>query len=177
MLVGGFHNRNSFLGTIPVKVYGARVGLDYGKKVSVFVGYYTTYKVVDRRQIKEVKLGVYDTIVRSTNLSYISFGGDYVFHRFKKWDFDIPLMIGFGVGNRKTTINQKQEPNELLFVLPIEMGIRAQYNITYWLSIDASTGLRVSPFNSYEFTSSFYSLGLNIRLGTIYRNINRSLNR
>lgn len=170
-LIGGFHNRNSFLGTTPVKVYGAKIGLDYGRKVSFFLGYYTTYKVTDRYQYKEIKPNVFDTIVRTTNISYLSIGGDYVFHRYKRWDFDIPLMVGVGLGVRRTHINNRQQPIERLFILPIETGVRARYNIVSWLSIDASTGLRFSPFNFYEFTSSFYSFGLNIRVGTILKKI------
>lgn len=174
-LVGGFHNRNSFLGTVPVKVYGARVGLDYGRRIGVFIGYYTTYNVADRYSYKEVKPSVFDTIVRYTNLSYLSVGGNYVFHTYKRFSFDLPIMVGFGAGFRHTNINHVPQGKELIFVLPIEAGLGVSYSLVDWLEIDSNIGLRITPLNAYEFTSSYYSFGLNIRFGYIYRKLKKQI--
>lgn len=167
-IFGGFHNRNSFLGPIPVRLYGLRGGFEYGKKVSYFLGLYTTYDVTDRYSIDTSNN---DTFVRATNLSYLSVGMEYVIYQKKRWTFGIPLMIGIGTGVRKEYLNQTLNNRERILVLPIESGIRGHFSITDWLGVEATSGIRISPFNSLEFTGFYNSLGINVYLGVLYRKV------
>jgi len=171
-LFGGFHNRNSFLGSIPIKLYGLRGGLEYGEKISYFLGLYTTYDVTDRYRIDSTSHPIHkDTFKRATNLTYMSVGAEYIIYQKKRWTFSIPLMVGIGTGVRKEYLNQTLNNKSRILVLPVESGVRGHFSITDWLGVEATSGLRISPFNSLEFTGFYNSLGINVYLGVLYKKV------
>jgi hypothetical protein len=169
VLVGGFHNRNSFLGSIPIKVYGLRGGIEFGERVHLFLGAYTTYNIRDRIQVDSItNRPSIDTIRRYTSLNYLSIGCEYIFFKQKRWTFGFPLMLGFGIGKQEQFINDQFTGKKTLFITPIETGFRSHFSIVEWAGVDATLGLRISPFNSLEFSGFFTSFGVNFYPGIAF---------
>jgi hypothetical protein len=162
-LIGGFHNRNAFISSIPIKVYGARIGVEYGEKISFNFGLYTTFKVGTQTTIKDT-----DTIKKSRTFNYASLSAEYTFYNRGRWNFAFPIMLGMGAGFKETTTNGILSEKNSFFIMPIETGVKAHYSILDWLGAESTLGIRLSPLNASEFNGSFYSFGVNIYLGKIY---------
>lgn len=169
ILVGGFHNRNSFLGSIPIKLYGIRAGVEYDERVHLFLGAYTTYDIQDRVLLDSItNPPAIDTFRRYTNLSYLSLGCEYIFYKQKRWSFSFPLMIGMGIGKQEQFKNDAFLRKKTLLVMPLETGFRTHFSITEWAGVDGTIGLRLSPFNSLEFSGFFGSFGVNFYPGIAF---------
>jgi hypothetical protein len=172
-LIGGFHNRNSFVGSYPVKIYGLRIGMEHGEKISYSLGFYTTYDLTRKIEYKVMGNNQIDTFLQTSNFSYFSLGGEYVFFQKKRWTLGWPVGVGLGSAGHKHYKNKNLEREEYRFIMPIETGVRTHYSIFDWLGIEGTLGIRATPFGANEFNSSFYSFGVNVYLGVLYRKITK----
>lgn len=163
-LIGGFHNRHAFISSIPIKVYGARIGVEYSEKISLNFGLYSTFRVGTQTTIKDN-----DTTNKSRTFNYASLSAEYTFYNRGRWNFAFPIMFGMGAGFKETTLNSVLIEKNSFFIMPIETGVKAHFRILEWLGAESTLGIRLSPFNATEFNGSFYSFGVNIYLGKIYK--------
>jgi hypothetical protein len=161
-LIGGFHNRNSFLSDQSVKVRGLRIGLDYEERVSLSLGYYWTKRSIKRTSYIHYQNKPSDTINFETNLRYVSLFGQYIFYNKNRFSLGFPVMIGYGRGNQHKSINGVESNANIVNVIPFESGFYSHYSITNWLGVEAGIGIRFSLINTSSFNGSFYSFGINI---------------
>lgn len=164
----GFDNNYSLVTDEPVRVMGIRYGFDYGK-FKLYEGLYFLKNDI----VKQKGLGLpgSDTSTLRTNFSYLSTTVEYVFYENKKWEFSVPAKIGFGNGTKKTYLGDSLMHIDEPFFIPSEISVIGLYKITPWAGLSAGFGYRISLYNTNEFDGSFYSFGLKIFMGKLYRTL------
>lgn len=164
----GFDNNYSLVSDEPVRVMGIRYGFDYGK-IKLYEGLYFLKEDIVRT--KRAGNQLKDTNTLRTNFSYLSTTIEYVFYENKKWELSVPVKIGFGNGTKKTFLGDSLIHHDTPFFIPSEMAVIGLYKITPWAGLSAGFGYRISLYNTNEFDGSFYSFGLKVFLGKLYRTI------
>lgn len=166
----GFDNRFSIVSDEPVRIAGIRFGWDYGK-VKLYQGMYVLRDDIIHIKGGELSTNPNDTGTVHTNFFYISTTIDYVFHNTKKWEFSIPVQLGIGTGSKKLRRGDSLISEETPQFIPFEFSVNGLYKLTPWAGISAGVGYRISLYNTNEFDGSFYSFGLKVFLGKLYRAI------
>ncbi|MBS3914968.1 MAG: hypothetical protein KG003_10740 [Bacteroidetes bacterium] len=153
----GLDGRNSFLNGHAVRVGGLRFGFDY-KKIGVYTGYYNT---------NFVEFGATDTI--HTGFGYVSSTLEYSLYR--TWRFEVVNTYQIGLGNAfdRRISGTDVTRNFQGVVVPVEAGLSGTVRFLRYFGFCAGFGIRLSPFNSYGFTGTYYSFGLTFFTGTMYR--------
>lgn len=171
-LLLGFDNRNSFIGDTKVKVIGLRIGKEYNERFRMAIGFYNTTDVITEQKITQNN-SKNDTIVSKVGLGYLSFTADYVFYYTRKWELSVPIQLGLGSGRRTQLINDSllKDKTQSKVIMPIEIGVSAVYKIRPWVGVGAGLGSRFSLLNTSEFNGPFYSIGIKIYFGVLYRKV------
>lgn len=168
----GIHNRNTFVNTNPVKLYGLFAGLEYREKLKLFVGLYG-FGGEDRKTLIHSPDFEQDTIISVSGVSNLSLGLEYRFYRHGRWSASWPLQVGFG-GIYTDYFHENQlVKRDDLGLFPIESGVNVYYEIFKWLGVKGGAGYRLSLGKLPVRTTSapYYNLGLSILVGPLYRDI------
>jgi hypothetical protein len=164
----GLDGRNSFVGATPARVYGFRLGLDYGK-VRVYTGLYTLGRKIQGQGYTLPG----DTVRTYLNFSYWSNTFDLMLYQDKKWELGFPVQIGAGIGYRERFRNSVSESRNRPFFIPIEAQFTAIYRLTRYIGLSAGLGFRVSTLRSSSFNGTTYYYGLTFFSGTFYRDLKK----
>jgi len=167
-LLLGFDNNYSLLNDEPVRIMGIRYGFDFWK-IKLYEGLYFLQNEIIKN--KENLLNPKDTSYQKIRFTYLSTTVEYVFHENKKWEFSIPAKIGFGTGVKNTFLGDSLIKQDNPPFIPAEVSVMVLYKINRWAGISAGLGYRISLYNTNEFDGSFYSFGIKIFLGKLYRTI------
>lgn len=157
----GLDGRNSFLSGQPINIRGLRAGLDYGK-IGVYTGiYYTSSSFIKNT----------DTI--SAGFTYMSSTLEYYIHQSWRFEVVVPMQIGVGWGYF-TQVTPKGDIREKTGnFIPVEIGLSATVRFLRYFGFVAGTGYRTSLWNGSEFKGPFYSVGLTMYTGTLYRDFKK----
>lgn len=174
--VFNFDNRRTFSNGMPVRMSGIRIGAEYNNIVTKFVGFYALSEPIIEKRISDPYTPQQDTVLDYFDFGYTSFGIDYTFYETKKWQFSMPIQIGLGSGTRDVrdldTFTVISTTSKGFF--PFEIGVTGLYRFYDWVGVGAGIGYR-SNLNSFFSLSAFegvyYSFGLKVFLGVIYRKI------
>lgn len=168
----GLDGKNSIIKDVPIKLFGLQAGFLYNKRTNLCFGFYTSYndeaKIYNPTALPES----YDTntVWQKYKLSYVNIACEYYFHDSRHWRFSIPFGIGLGGGaDRKRKLSGLYDFHSKT-VMPLELGFRANYKITWWLWVSAGMGTRMS-LASTRYNGSYYSFGLSLKTGAIYRRV------
>ncbi|MEZ4805641.1 MAG: hypothetical protein R2852_09205 [Bacteroidia bacterium] len=167
----GLDGKNSIILDFPIKLFGLQVGYTYNNRTNLYAGFYTSHR--DTGILSNPTGGNTidsNTILQKLKLTYINFGCEYNFHDTKKWRLSIPFAIGIGGGRTKLYGIDGTISDKSYTVIPVEAGFNAKYKLTWWLWIGAGLGTRLSLASS-KFNGSFYTFGLSIKTGEIYRRV------
>lgn len=166
-LLGG-DNNFSLLNDEPVRITGIRYGFDYGK-IKLYEGFYYLQKAILKSNENILNPG--DTSTQKVSFSYLSTTVEYVFYENNKWEFTVPIKLGFGTGIKNTFLGDSIVKIEKPLFIPAELSVMGLYKLTPWAGVSAGLGYRISLYNTNEFDGSFYSFGIKIFLGKLYRTI------
>jgi hypothetical protein len=166
----GFDNRYSIVSDEPVRIGGIRFGWDY-KKIKLYHGMYFLREDIIHVRGGELSTNPGDTGRNLTNFFYFSTTIDYVFHNTKKWEFSVPVQLGIGTGSKKHMRGDSLISEDSPQFIPFEFSVNGLYKLNSWAGISAGVGYRISLYNTNEFDGSFYSFGLKVFLGKLYRTI------
>lgn len=168
-LYAGFHNRNTFVNTSKVKLYGVVAGLDFNDKLKVFAGYYF-FNSSQRERILYSTDFAFDTVYKDNRMNYFSLGSEYVFFRKGRISTSWPSQIGVGKLRSSYSIIDSILVQKDHLIIPIESGVNGYYDILNWLVLKAGVGYRISIGNrdAFELSSPYYNLGLTIKIGNLY---------
>ena len=165
----GLQNRNTFINAENIKLWGVVGGLDYNKKVKLYVGFYG-FRGENVVLLKNQPEFQQDSVYRSLNTSNLGFGIVYTYYTKDKLSLSIPLQVGIGGLNYRytaTNLNQREEYT----IAPIEFGVNAYYSIIKYVGIKGGLGYRLilAKPTAAKYSAPYYSLGVSVAVGQIYR--------
>ncbi len=175
-LFAEFNTRNSFISNSQAKIFGAVLGLNYGHRVHVGLGYNQLYppaKNFDKEIYLKNNNNLNDSATASLRMFYISAYVEYIFYQTKHWELSMPLQIGIG----KTSYNyevfgQKKKQNENLNFI-YEPAILVEYKFVKWLGVGADIGFRFMVTGNHrlnqKFNSPTYVFNIIIYYNEIYK--------
>lgn len=163
-------SRNSFISSSNVRVFGIKVGLIHGNKLSYGIGY--NFLLSD---IKTNNFRV-DSELTAGQLFYRYWSPyvDYVFYEDSRWQLSIPIQFGLGSTFFKTDLTDNTKIGKE-FVLSYEPAITFQYRVLKYFAVGAGIGYRlmiVDNANVEErFNSPVYLLKLKFLFQDFYKDI------
>lgn len=170
----GLDARRSFFQGAPVKINGIRTGLEYKGVHRFGLGFYGLSKQAIFTEIRVENPAATDTSQVKFNVGFASLFYERVLFKSPKWEFAIPAAFSGG------TISGSFQDSTGTF-LPLvksnfsalSFGFQTKYYIFSWLAPRVSIGYRLtfntSPEVKGAFNRPYYSFGLQLLLGELYR--------
>lgn len=172
----GLDARRSFFKGTPVKINGLRTGLEYKGVHRFGLGIYGLSKNAVFNNIQVDHPAATDTSRVIFNVTYGSLFYERVFFKSPKWEFAIPTEFSAGSisGSFEDTTGVFKPFVESPFSA-LSLGFQAKYYVFKWLAPNVSLGYRFT-FNTLPevkgtFNRPYYSFGVQILLGELYRAI------
>lgn len=167
----GFQNRNTFVNTDNIKLWGIVGGLDFEKKVKLYAGIYG-FRDANATLLKNQPQFEQDTVYRSLNTSNLGLGIEYTYFVKNRLSLSLPLQIGIGGLNYHYTgagLNQR----EGYTIAPIEFGTNAFYSIIKYVGLKGELGYRLilAHPTAAKYSSPYYSFGVSVAVGQLYRDV------
>jgi hypothetical protein len=172
----GFDAFRSFYSGAPVKFNGIRFGAEFKGVHRFGFGFYGLKRDLYFNNLEVQHPQATDTSLVKFQLNYSAFFYERVFYKTKKWEISFPIYLGGG------GLNGYVEGSDRLFYKYLatsfsllNTGITAKYYLLPWLAPKIGTGFRFT-FNAEKnlrkaFNGPYYSFGLNILIGELYRTI------
>jgi hypothetical protein len=165
----GFQNRNTFVNTQTIKLWGIVGGLDYDKKVKLYAGIYgfsgeNVTLLINRPEFEQ------DSVYRSLNTGNLSAGIEYTYYQKGRLSLSAPVQVGIGGLNYHYTAT-KLSKREKYTIMPIEFGTNAYFNIIKYVGLKGGVGYRLILGNrvAAKYSAPYYTLGLSVSIGQIYK--------
>lgn len=174
-----FDRYNSVVANEGADMSGLKAGLEFGRKYRFGIGLYNLksdiieYKKLTPAQAAEAPA---DTVKAQLNMGYVPLCFEYIFYDKGKWQFGIPIHLGFGEtyfeyfdksGDRKKIKDHN--------VVLTDVVVSGQYKILKWVGVGAGFGFRKmlvdNPSIQRNFNSPLYNIRLKIFLGEVYRTV------
>ncbi len=163
----GIDSRNSFVDNNRIGVQSIKLGVQFGKKISVGVGYAWLNKstpIVDSYKFYDYDLKRDTSVTKRLTFNYVRFYVNYIYHKSRRWEFSIPLQIGVGKLGFTYTYNGNNKKLNEGFCFLYEPEIDVKFKIFRWLGAEADVGYRFmiqkNSFIKNTFNSPLISLGV-----------------
>jgi hypothetical protein len=160
-------SRFSFFQNQPAVIQSVGLGFAFEKKLYLGICYHwLSNSILNEKTFYSSQLDDVVTAKSRLYMRYFSIYADLVYHKTKRWKFDIPIYAGIG----RTFFKDKETnlglttPKKIFFIY--EPAVHVQFKIIRWLGIGANIGFRFvvqkDKFISNQFNSPTYALGLSI---------------
>jgi hypothetical protein len=163
-----FDTRNSFITGSSAKIYGIKAGVNFGKRLSVGIGYNFI-----GTELKEDVLVNDQKLTADIRMNYVAPFIEYSFYQRGPWELITPIQ--FGVGNsllQYSTTEGKLVINKSRVVL-YEPGMAFEYKILKVLGVGVGFGYRIMLKNNraidQQFTSPVYALRVRLIFDELYK--------
>lgn len=168
-LTGGFSTKNTFVNNFNAPVFTAKVGVDFGRRVRIGGGIASLQlPAFDSAAIQKpfyIRNYYFDTTgnyrVRPSALqfSYFTYYFEYVFHKTKRWEFSVPLQIGFGYSRYKYNdpVSKKDVYHNRALIVLYEPTVSCYYKVFSWFGLGADVGFRFMLKNNRQIGKGFNS--------------------
>ena len=154
--------KNSFISSRAGLFFGAKLGLEFDNTFRIGLGFSGLFNKTYSGYINGIKKSE-----ENLNFNYVSLFAEYIYNNQKKYDFALPVALGFGyswLGDFETSPSRD-------FVILYETQLIGTYYPISYLGIGAGVGYRIMLLNnSYideKFTAPIYSIKLKINFGEI----------
>jgi len=166
-----FDTRNSFITGSSSKIYGIKAGVNFGKRLSVGIGYnFIGTELMEDVLVNDQKL------TADIRMNYVAPFIEYSFYQRGPWELITPIQ--FGVGNsflQYSTTEGKRVINKSRVVL-YEPGMAFEYKIFKVLGVGVGFGYRIMLKNNraidQQFTSPVYALRVRLIFDELYKRYN-----
>lgn len=181
-LYGKLDSRNSFISNSRAKVFGCKLGINYGNRLYFGLGYSQLYPPAANFNTPFFYTdnnGMLNTAVGQLRLYYISTHAEYAYYKTKNWNMSILLQLGAGNTNYRYMANglKQHTPNNFIFIY--EPAISVEYKIIQWIGVGVDTGFRFVATNhrgvSRKFNSPTYAFNLLIYYNEIYKSVKKKV--
>ena len=163
----GFDSRNSFVDHNRMSIQSIKLGIEFGKKISIGIGYawlnsrtpvFDSYKFYDSDFKKDT------FITRRLAFSYLRFYVNYIYYKSRRWEFSFPLQVGIGKLGFKYNYKGADNKSDEGYCFLYEPEIDVKFKIFRWLGAEADIGYRFlfkdDSFFKNTFNSPLISLGV-----------------
>jgi hypothetical protein len=152
----GIDNRRTHVLGQSTTIYGAYLGVGFGKKLRFKVSLSGTPFEVG---LSENELG----LIRRNRFYFFSIGEEFDIYTYKRFALTTYLQAGIGENQfRKTTTEGVFVSNGKHLIIPIEVGMHGNYYFYPWLALKLGGGWRFVPPSDASYLSGYY---LKIALG------------
>ena len=149
-LIYGLDNRRTHVLGQSTLIYGAYLGVGFGKKLRFKASISGTPFEVGRTE-NEVGL------IRRNRFYFFSIGEEFDIYTYKRFALTTYLQAGFGENFfRKTTAEGDFMGDGKHFIVPIEIGMHGNYYIYPWLAFKLGGGWRFTPPREANYLSGYY---------------------
>jgi hypothetical protein len=177
-LFAKFDTRNSFIENSRAKIFGLKLGLNYGKRLHVGLGYNQLYPPAtdfDTYYYYTHPSKEKDSVAAHLRMYYVSAHVEYIFYQTKHWELSMPLQIGVGKTYYVYTMfNQKghfQENWNFIY----EPAVSVEYKFLRWFGVGADIGYRFMITSdrkiNQKFNSPIYAFKFLIYYNEIFKSI------
>lgn len=171
-------SRISFISNEQAKIYGAKAGLKYGKRLSFGLGYNQLYpptKKYDRQVYYLDRNNLLESLPASLKLYYFSTYVEYTFYLTKHWDLSMPLQIGFGQTYYQYKLfgETKKVDKNINFIY--EPCVSVEYKYWKWIGIGIDVGYRIMLTKDKKINQNFNGPTYAPKLMIYYNEIYKSL--
>ena len=159
-LYGKFDTRNSFISNRRAKIFGVKMGLNYGNYLHIGVGYNQLNqpaKDFDKKFFYTNSNGFVDSTMAHLHLYYISAGIEYIYYRTKKWELSMPLQLGVGQTRYSYQANGEKKERSKSINFIYEPAVSVQYKFVTWFGVGADVGYRFMFTADKELNQQFNS--------------------
>lgn len=163
----GFDTRNSFVDNTRMSVQSIKLGVLFGRKISMGIGYAWLNRrtpVFDRTSYYDPDLNKDTFITRRLTFSYFRFYVNYVYYKSRRWEFSIPLQAGIGKLGFKYTYNGIDRKIDEGYCFLYEPEVDVKFRVNSWLGLEGDVGYRFlfkgNKFIEKTFNSPVISLGI-----------------
>ena len=150
-------NKNSFISNRRGLFLSFQLGLDYDNTFRIGMGYNTLYGRKYQNYI--------GSILKSTetlNFDYLSTFVEYIFNKNKRYEFSLPIQLGFGYSWLGNFIRSDTKHFQMLY----ETQLNGMYYVFPFLGLGAGMGYRImlvnNPYINEEFTAPIYNFKVKI---------------
>ncbi len=182
-LTGEFGTNTSFINDFNSPMVNLYGGLDFNHHIQTGIGLswlqlssYT--KGADNSPFYLDKIipnptGTPDTIHPALSFHYFTGYVNYIFYRSSRWQFSIPLQLGFGNSKYEYDYNGKNVTENEHFILLYQPSVSGNYRIYKWFGIGLDVGYRLMLINNDaiggKFNSPVYNIYTVIYWTTLYK--------
>ena len=176
-LVGGLDIRNSFINQNPVKIYGISAGVVIDDKERFTVGIYaltpaSVNQIIAQRSTNTISI---------TQASLYFAGIGYTRRIINRGIFEIAIPLEAGIGFTNITRIERRGGQEITLsddhgFLPLQAGLKLELHLSRWVGVGGSVGYRTAIINEEyktDYTGMYFTYGVSIYLGQIYRDMVR----
>jgi len=159
----GFDNKNSFISNRSGWFIGAKVGLEYNKIFRYGIGFYGLYNKTYAKYINGIKKSE-----EYLSFNYASIFAEYIFKSSKKYEYSLPINLGFGY----SWLGDFQTSAERQFVILYEAQLNGLYYPISFFGVGAGVGYRIMLLNNKkideQFSAPIYNIKFKIVFGEIF---------
>jgi hypothetical protein len=163
----GIDTRNSFVDHNRIGVQSVKLGVEFGKKISMGLGYAwlnNSTPILDNFKFYDGDLKKDTTISKRLTFNYLRFYVNYIYYKSRRWEFSIPIQAGVGKLGFKYNYKGETKKTDEGFCFLYEPEIDVKFKIFRWLGAEADVGYRFmfqkSSFIKNTFNSPLISLGV-----------------
>jgi hypothetical protein len=163
--------RNAFVTGRPVRTYGVKGGLAFGRRISFGLGYHwlrhgDTYAYRLPGGMEEL---------RELRMAYVAAFMEYSFIARQRWEVTLPFVLGVGASREfRADEGPRQSFNRSAVVL-YEPGIVAEYHFLRYFAAGAGVGVRLMLKGNQnidqQFTAPLWELRFRVKLGTLLKDV------
>lgn len=160
-----FEGRWSFVNHDLTTVQSLKMGVNFGRKISLGGGYsWLKTDVKDNFVLHDDELKRDTVISKTLKLHYVCYYADYIFYKSRRWQYSVPMQFGMGTTSFEYQYNTVKYKENKHFIALYEPGINVKYKIFRWMGVGANVGYRIvlknNNFLSKKFNSPIYSAGI-----------------
>jgi len=177
-LFGKLDSRNSFISNSRAKIFGVKLGLNYGNRLHFGIGYnqlYPNAKNFDKQVYYIKSNNIPDSATAKLKLFYFSTHVEYVYYQNNNWQLSIPLQIGLGKTYYQYDLDGKKKEMESTIVFIYEPAVSIEYKVLKWIGVGADVGFRfmVTDYRrlNQKFNSPTYAFKILIYYNEIYKSV------
>lgn len=170
----GYDARNSFVDHARVSVQTVKLGVVFGRKISMGAGYawlssrtpvFNTYRFYDRELSRDT------SITRRLAFNYIRFYVNYIYYKSRRWEFSLPLQAGVGKLAYKYSYNDRELRADEGYCFLYEPEIDVKFRILRWLGAEADVGYRFLVKNNRFIKNTFNSPTLSLGIFIVWNEL------
>jgi hypothetical protein len=161
---GRYESKNSFTNGERIEVVSFKLGVTFGKKVSIGGGYAYLNSPLKNNNLLPSLSGSISYEKNSFSFRYLCYYVDFIFHKNKRWQLSSQVEFGAGLSKfeRLSSGNKNTKAGNPMFLY--NPAINIKFKLLKWLGAGATIGYRFMLMNETklgrQFNSPLYSAGI-----------------